>query len=740
MPRKYLLTVLLFFWCSMASFATTPEQAAYGLIKRMAPQIAGHFSVEAIGREGAKDVFEIASADGKIVLRGNNAVAIASAFHWYLKYYCNVQFSWNGRQLHYPGTLPVVKQTLRKTIQPDYRVYMNYCTFSYSAAWWNWERWQWEIDYMAMNGINMPLAAVGLEGVWYNSLLKIGLTDKEARTFLVGPAYFAWQWMTNIESFGGPLPKSWIDAHIVLGKKIIDREVELGMQPIQQGFSGFVPRLFMQKFPGAKIKRTNGWAQSFSGVAQLDPLDPLFQKFGRIFLEEQRRLFGAQGYYAADPFHEGAPPQTDEAYLRSVGEQINKLFMDFDAHSRWVMQAWSIRKPIATAVPKERLLILDLNGGRHKGLEGFWGYDFVVGNLHNFGGRINMHGDLQWVAANQYQQVRKNYPNAVGYGLFMEGIAQNPVYYDLAFEMPFHSSSVALDNWLQHYAARRYGGRNKDIDTAWQLLLNGPYRRGTNGVEASSILAARPALDVKKSGPNAGFNIPYPPLTLQKVLALMLKEQHRFSGSDAHLFDVVDIERQLLSNLGQKMTKAAAGAFKAKDQAGFQKHSTRFLTLMSDVDRLVSTRPEYSFHKWVSDARSWGKTPEEKALYDWNASMLVTQWGGDRGDSLYGIFDYSWREWGGLIRGYYKPRWQLFYNMLQKHLKDGTEYSEAGLPQVHGRETMRANAFYSALTDWENKWIATGKRPLPVTKGQELKTVNALFKKYRRLLEEYEAD
>ncbi|MCD2421243.1 alpha-N-acetylglucosaminidase [Niabella pedocola] len=660
MRYKILSAVWIFLWCSMASFAATPETAAYGLIKRMVPQIAGHFLVETIAGEGQKDVFEIASAGNKIVLRGNNAVAIASAFHWYLKYYCKAHFSWNGKQLNYPRVLPPVKQQLRKVIQPDYRVYMNYCTLSYSAAWWNWERWQWEIDYMAMNGINMPLAAVGLEGVWYHSLLKIGLTDKEARSFLVGPAYFAWQWMTNIESFGGPLPKRWIDAHIVLGKKIIDREVELGMKPIQQGFSGFVPRLFMQKFPGAKIKRTNGWAQSFSGVAQLDPLDPLFATFGRIFLEEQRRLFGAHGYYAADPFHEGAPPQTDEAYLRSVGEQINKLFMDFDAHSKWVMQAWSIRKPIATAVPKDRLLVLDLNGGRHKGLEGFWGYDFVVGNLHNFGGRINMHGDLQLVAANQYQQVRKNYPNAVGYGLFMEGITQNPVYYDLAFEMPFHSDKVALNNWLHDYALRRYGGADRDIDTAWQLLLNGPYRPGTNGVEASSILAARPALDVKKSGPNAGFIMPYEPLALQKVLTLMLKQQRRFAASDAYLFDIVDIERQLLSNLGQKMTKAAADAFKAKDRPAFQKHSARFLALMDDVDQLVGTRPEYSFHKWVSDARSWGTTPAEKALYDWNASMLVTQWGGDRGDSLYGIFDYSWREWGGLIRGIINPGGSFF--------------------------------------------------------------------------------
>ena len=49
---------------------------------------------------------------------------------------------------------------------------MNYCTVSYTAAWWNWERWQQELDYMAMNAINMPLFSVGLDGVWYNTLLR----------------------------------------------------------------------------------------------------------------------------------------------------------------------------------------------------------------------------------------------------------------------------------------------------------------------------------------------------------------------------------------------------------------------------------------------------------------------------------------------------------------------------------------------------------------------------------------
>ena len=48
-----------------------------------------------------------------------------------------------------------------------------------------------------------------------------------------------------------PLPKSWIDKHIVW-ETDYRRELELGMQPIQQGFSGYVPRELKEKYPDAR--------------------------------------------------------------------------------------------------------------------------------------------------------------------------------------------------------------------------------------------------------------------------------------------------------------------------------------------------------------------------------------------------------------------------------------------------------------------------------------------------------
>lgn len=597
-------------------------KAAFDLIERVTPGYGKQFLLELIPpSETGEDVYELDSQDGKVVLRGNNTIALATAYNQYLKSYCKAHVSWFGNQLDLPEQLPLPDKMVRNTINGKYRAYMNYCTLSYSAAWWDWERWEKELDYMAMNSINMPLSTVGLDAVWYNTLLKFKFTDEEARSFLAGPGHSAWQWMQNLQSYGGPLPKSWIDKHIVLGKRIIDRQLELGMTPIQQGFSGYVPREMKDKYPEAGIRLQPSW-YGFVGSAQLDPTDSLFVKFGQAFLEEQKKLFGAYGLYAADPFHESRPPVDTPEYLHAVGENIHKLFDRFDSGSKWIMLAWSLREAIVKAVPKDKLIILDLDGSKYQS-NGFWGYPFIVGNLHNFGGRINLHGDLHLLASNQYETARQKYTNLSGSGLFMEAIEQNPVYYDLAFELPLHHDSINIKRWLSAYAERRYGAKSDAVEQAWMYLLEGPYRKDTNGTERSSIIAARPALNAKKSGPNAGMGIPYSPLLLFKAEGLLLKEADRLKQSMPYRFDVVDIQRQLMSNLGQVIHKQAADAFKRKDLAAFRLHSGRFLEMLHDVDQLLRTRPEFNFDCWLSDARSWGirkkrRTCLRKMLQHWS--------------------------------------------------------------------------------------------------------------------------
>lgn len=73
-----------------------------------------------------------------------------------------------------------------------FRYYQNVCTVSYSMVWWGWQRWQREIDWMALNGINLPLAFTGQEAIWHRLYTKMGLTQAELDEHFVGPAFLAW--------------------------------------------------------------------------------------------------------------------------------------------------------------------------------------------------------------------------------------------------------------------------------------------------------------------------------------------------------------------------------------------------------------------------------------------------------------------------------------------------------------------------------------------------------------------
>ena len=59
-------------------------QAAYDLIERVTPGYSDQFKLELIEPVEGMDAYEISSDGDKVVLKGNNPVAIATAFNQYL--------------------------------------------------------------------------------------------------------------------------------------------------------------------------------------------------------------------------------------------------------------------------------------------------------------------------------------------------------------------------------------------------------------------------------------------------------------------------------------------------------------------------------------------------------------------------------------------------------------------------------------------------------------------------------
>ncbi|MDR1023783.1 MAG: alpha-N-acetylglucosaminidase, partial [Prevotellaceae bacterium] len=218
------------------------------------------FITSVVASGDGSDYFTIAAENGKPKITGNSFLSIATGIGWYLKYHAGVCITWNNLAPDLTAVnlpLPQDEETHRTNLQ--YRYYLNYCTYSYSMAFWDWDRWQKEIDWMALHGVNMPLALTGTEVVWRNILVdSLGYTKAEANSFIAGPAYQAWFLMNNLEGWGGPNPDSWYDRQQNLQENIVERMRELNMTPVLAGYSGMVPHDIGTK-KGWSITSSDKW-------------------------------------------------------------------------------------------------------------------------------------------------------------------------------------------------------------------------------------------------------------------------------------------------------------------------------------------------------------------------------------------------------------------------------------------------------------------------------------------------
>jgi alpha-N-acetylglucosaminidase len=263
---------------------------AYALLNRILPDHYDQFKFKIIESDSENDVYELETIKDKIVISGNKALAITRGLNHYLKHICNAQISWQGINLILPKKLPHIQNKIRNVSEYKYRYMFNYCTFSYSMAFWGWNDWERMIDWMALNGINMPLAILGQEKVWIELIKKFGLNKKDLDDFFVGLGYNAWGRMGNIDAWGGPLSQQRIDAEYELQKKILKREREFGMTPILQGFSGHIPLALIKKHQNIKIHELS-WCD-FPKTYLLDWTDPLFSKIGYDFIKLTTKLYG----------------------------------------------------------------------------------------------------------------------------------------------------------------------------------------------------------------------------------------------------------------------------------------------------------------------------------------------------------------------------------------------------------------------------------------------------------------
>ncbi len=699
MKQLFLLaaSLLLLAGCAASPDSGPEAPAAHALAERVLGKDARHFVFRTIDADS--DVFRIESQGRKTVISGNNANSMAVGLNHYLKYFCNVNVGWFvWDEVVLPEKFPVVAEPIEIKARVEERFFLNYCTFGYTMPWWHWDEWEHFIDWMALNGVNLPLAITGQESIWYQVWTELGLSDEEVRNYFTGPAHLPWHRMLNIDRWGGPLPVSWLVGQEKLQKQIVARERELNMKPVLPAFAGHVPPELQRLYPDAQIDRMSDWAgfDEDQWPHFLDPMDPLFPQIQKKFLEKEIEIYGTDHIYGIDLFNEMIPKSWDPEYLARVSRQTYESLAAADPEGTWLQMTWLFYnerqywtpdkiQPYITSYPADKSLLLDYYCERMEvwqRTDRYYGVPYIWCYLGNFGGNTYLAGNLNEVNKLIENTFANGGENFRGIGSTLEGFDVNPFMYQYIFEKAWDfDTHKDLDAYARVVADSRTGKADENARKAWSILFKEIYHdRSVPG--HSPLMNLRPSFG-RSSSYHSSVRYTYDNDRLREAIQLLLAADGRGS---AYTFDVVNLTRQWLSNNFDTLSFQYKEAYDARDRERLDKTRDRMLAILDEMDRLLGSQTYFLVGKWIADARGWGADATEANYFESNARDLLTSWG-DRGNML---TDYANRTLSGLVGSYYKGRWELFFDAVEKSLDAGEPLDEPALTE--------------AYKDWEYAW------------------------------------
>ncbi|WP_159760089.1 alpha-N-acetylglucosaminidase [Sphingomonas sp. 8AM] len=727
--RRGMALLAAVLWATPAAAQTaTDAQAALARLGIPAPRVLVTL------KSGPSARYRVQIAHDRVAVTASSPVAAVRGVTAALTAQGRFHASWEGNRV---GSLTglATRDSGWVTSPFAFRAYLNTCTYGYTTPWWDWARWEREIDLMAVHGVDMPLAMEGQEHVWRALWREQGLSGTQVDQLFAGAPFLPWERMGNMAGYRAPLSRHWIEKKRVLQKRILARMRALGMTPILPAFAGYVPEAFAKAHPDARIYRMREW-EGFPGTYWLDPSDPLFAKLAARFLKLYTAEYGAGRYYLADAFNEMVPPIADDgsdtahasygdstantaatraaalpravrdARLAAYGKRLYASIAAAQPGATWVMQGWLFgadkefwtRDAIAAFlrdVPDQRMLILDIGNDRYPGIwkqtNGFDGKDWIYGYVHNYGGSNPVYGapdfyrrDLAALLADPARgRVR-------GFGMFPEGLHNNSLAYDYAFDAAWPSGDMTLVPWLARYTRARYGWSDAAMVAAWQDVAAGVYDvrywtpRWWNQRAGAYLFFKRPAADAP--------TFPATPGDRAKARAgidalLKVAAQHRDSA--LFRYDLVDLVRHEATLTLDDRLKAAVAAYQHGDVAAGDRETARITAMAQAIDGLIGGQQE-TLASWIDDARAYGDTPADRRRFEEDAKAQVTIWGGAGH-----LGDYASKAWAGLYADFYLPRWTMYLG----------EARAAAL----ARRPVDEAAFLKRLHAWEGRWVGDGR-------------------------------
>jgi alpha-N-acetylglucosaminidase len=318
------------------------------------------------------------------------------------------------------------------------------------------------------------------------------------------------------------------------------------------------------------------------------------------------------------------------------------------------------------------ILVLDLQSEQHpqyNRTKSFYGQPFVWCMLHNFGGTLGMHGSIRLVNEEIPRAAAMQDSSMVGVGITPEGIHQNFVVYEFALDKAWQYEEVNRKKWIKHYARNRYGFESKVIEHAWLLLLRSVYAfEGDRNIRGKYTFCRRPSLRLQ---PFSWYSEKDVRKAIGKFVTIATNES--FVLNELFERDLVDLSRQLLQNQADALYLNLVDAYKKKNSTELDSLSQKFVDLLADLDALLLSHNDFLLGNFLEAAKARGFDESERKQLEFNARNQITLWG-PNGQ----INDYATKQWSGIVKDYYLPRWSLFFTQLKASLEQNVPFSQSG--------------------------------------------------------------
>ncbi len=648
---------------AIAAPAESPMQAAYGVVSRVTPEYADNVQFK-LDRSLAAPVIKGKGAD--VIICAANVKEAIRAYGYYLRKVAHVHLSWNGDNKS-AAKFVVPSEPISVPEALPFNYAFNYCTLSYTTIHWDKARWEQEIDRLALAGYTHALVTSGLEKVWQGFLKELGYTKKDIEAFIPNPSHAAWWNMGNLEGEGGPVSQTLINSEAELGRFLVSRMRELGMEPVLQGYVGFVPHTTQSnKFEGSEILYQGDWC-GYPRPAVLVPTSPAFAEAANAWYETLHEVYGiTPKYYGGDLFHEGGHKGNTD--LKAAAAAAQKAMLKASPGSTWLLQAWGHNPDpvLLSGTDPEHTIVLELDKDNTKGHHmpgGRGGRQHVWCELANFGGKHGLFGGIALL-----ESLTGDINGSLGVGLLSEGLETNPLYYAFLVERINNRGVIDRDKFLKEYAYARYGSKDRRLVKALTILCETvytptQYREG--GQE--NIMCARPSLTANKVSTWAspdGYYDTEKLVEARKLLQEAGKADAQLAARETYRYDLADISRQVMADAARPQLQRCREAFDRKDAKAFKKESKKFMDMIRETANILSTSEHFLFGRFLQGVANRGTNPADSKELVRSVKQLLSTWRPDIG----GLDDYSHRQFAETLLFYYLPRWQTYFDAREAEL------------------------------------------------------------------------